>query len=329
MKDFFYRMICGCIIGIGGVLPGVSGGIMAISMGLYEKMMSAIGHFFSDIKKNFSYLLPVAIGGGVGILLTSNVLKAVLERYEAPVLALFCGFVLGSIPSLLTEVKAEGGFRKRHAVAAICGLAFVLLFAVGESSMVDNSTVGNLDMLTALIAGGVLSIGVVIPGVSSSFILIYFGLYNAVLATIAGVMDFSILFSDGLGAAIAHLGKQLVPLLCMCAGFAAVALLLIKGVNRMLKKHHSISYAAIVGFVIGSVILILPKVFSGFHWTCIPLFLGGLAVSLLECRARAKRAALTVQDVPADVPEAAEGAPASGTPEENAPETDTPPDADE
>lgn len=285
-------MLCGLVIGVGGVLPGVSGGIMAISMGLYERMMDAIGHFFSAIRKNIAFLLPIAIGGGLGILLTSNALSVVLETYEAPVLALFMGMVLGSIPDLFVEARADGGFRKRHVVALICGLAFVLLFALGESSVTDNSTAGDLNILTSLIAGGVLSIGVVIPGVSSSFLLIYIGLYNAVLSTIAGVMDLSILFTQGLGAALQNLGNQIVPLLFMILGFALVAMMIIKGVNIMLKRHHALSYAAIIGFVIGSVALIAPRMLAGFHWTCVPLFAAGLAVSLLECRAHAKHRAL-------------------------------------
>ncbi len=315
MKNFFSRMVCGLVIGIGGVLPGVSGGIMAISMGLYEKMMDALGHFFSAIKKNFLFLLPLAIGGGLGILLTSNALKVVLETYEGPVLALFCGLVLGSIPDLFVEAKADGGIGKRHIIAFICGLAFVLLFALGESSVHDNPEVGSLNALTALISGGVLSIGVVIPGVSSSFLLIYIGLYNAVLSTIAGVMDLSILFTQGFGAALSNLGNLIVPLLFMCLGFAAVAFLLIKGVNSMLKKHHALSYAAIIGFVVGSVVLIMPKMITGFHWLCIPLFLLGMLVSLGECRAHAKRRALeleiaaaaAMQDVVAEDPVAPDG----------------------
>lgn len=295
MKDFFYRMICGLVIGIGGVLPGVSGGIMAISMGLYEKMMGAIGHFFSSIKKNALFLLPIALGGGIGILLTSNALKAVLAVYGGPVLALFCGLVLGSTPDLFVEARGDGRFGKRHIVALICGMAFVLLFALGESSVNANEETAALTPLTALIAGGVLSIGVVIPGVSSSFLLIYIGLYNAVLGAIAGVMDLSILFSQGLGAALQNLGNQMVSLLCMVAGFGIVALLIIKGVNAVLKRHHALSYAAIIGFVIGSVLLIAPQMFEKFHWSCIPLFIAGLAISLAECRAHAKRRALDAE----------------------------------
>ena len=262
MKSFLLKLLCGIVIGIGGVLPGVSGGVMAISLGLYEDTIRAISGFFRDIKKNFLYLLPLAIGMGIGVLLTSNVVKVALEHYEAPLLALFSGFVLGSIPELFDEVKGMWTFGKpsriKCIIAMICGLIFVLLFAFGETSVVSNDTAGTLNPVTALIGGAILSIGVVIPGVSSSFLLIFVGLYGAVLSTIAGVMDLSILFSSGLGAA------------------------LIKLVHLALDRHRAVTYAVIIGFVVGSVLLIQPTVFREFSFACVLLFLAGIAVSLGE-----------------------------------------------
>lgn len=286
MKSFLIKLLCGIVIGIGGVLPGVSGGVMAISLGLYEDTIRAISGFFKDIKKNFLYLLPLAIGMGIGVLLTSNVVKVALEHYEGPLLALFSGFVLGSIPELFDEVKglwsSGGKSRGRCILAMICGLIFVLLFAFGENTAVSGTTSGTLNPVTALIGGAILSIGVVIPGVSSSFLLIFVGLYGAVLGTIAGVMDLSILFSEGLGAAIKNLGNQIVPLLFMCLGFGLMALLLIKLVHLALDRHRAITYAVIIGFVIGSVLLIQPSVFRNFSFACIILFFVGVAASLGE-----------------------------------------------
>ena len=80
MRSIIYRFICGIVMGIGGVLPGVSGGILAISLGVYEKMMLAIGNFFQGWKANIRYLLPLVIGGGIGILLTSNVLSLLIDQ---------------------------------------------------------------------------------------------------------------------------------------------------------------------------------------------------------------------------------------------------------
>lgn len=283
MKSILYRLVCGVVMGIGGVLPGVSGGILAISLGVYEKMMLAIGSFFQNAKANFRYLLPLVIGGGIGILLTSNVLSIVIEKYEVQMLSLFSGLVLGSIPELFMEVKRTAEkIHWKHVVAAVCGLSFVLLFALGESSVSENSKVLVLTIPGALASGAVLSVGTVIPGISSSFILVYLGLYPAVIASIASVMDFPSLLSGGVSAAIAKLSGSIVSLMVMTAAFAVVSLIIIRFVNRALKRHHALSYAAVIGFVVGSVVLVAPSIFGKVTWICLLFFLAGLGLSFLE-----------------------------------------------
>lgn len=316
MRSFLFRVACGVVIGVGCVLPGVSGGIMAISMGLYEPAMRAIGSFFGNAKKNFLYLLPIAIGGGIGVLLTSNVLSIVVARYEAPLLALFAGLVLGSLPVLYGEVREKTKLRPRHIVAMACGLAFILLFALGESVVAVNEKAAVLTIPTSLVSGAILAVGTIIPGVSSSFILIYLGLYNAVLSTLASVLDLSALFSSGITGMLTRLAGAIVPILCMCAGFALVALGIIKGVNAALRRHHALSYAAIIGFVIGSIGLIVPNVFNDFRLSCVPLFLIGLAISLLQCRAKMRHTAAESSDAPitSDAPASSEPPDASDAP---------------
>jgi putative membrane protein len=284
MKEFFSRMACGVVIGIGCVLPGVSGGIMAVSMNLYERMVSALVGFFRAFKKNLIFLLPIVLGGGIGILLTSNVLNIVIERHMGLLLALFAGFVLGSIPDLVVEARGpeKRKFRVRHAAAIFCGLAFVLLFALGESVVSTNERVYRLNIPNALIAGGVLSVGTILPGISSSFILIYMGLYDGVLSALAGIFNLRTFFAEGFGAAVRELSAQIVPLLFMVIGFGAIAILLILGVNRALKRHHTMSYYAIIGFVIGSVALIFPGIIADFSWLSAPMFLLGFGVTTLQ-----------------------------------------------
>ncbi|HQQ40246.1 MAG TPA: DUF368 domain-containing protein, partial [Clostridia bacterium] len=253
MKSVLYRFICGIAVGIGGVLPGVSGGILAISLGMYEKMMLAIGDFFHNIKANFKYLLPIVLGGGIGILLTSNVLSILIARYEAPLLALFSGLVLGSVPGLYSEVRKSGPIKPKHIIAALLGLGIVLLFALGENTAVASGKMAELTIPVSLLAGAVLAFGVVIPGVSSSFILIYMGLYSAVIGVISGVLDLKALATGGVSGAFNRFLEILVPLIFLSIGFGLCALIIIKFVNRMMKRHHTSSYAAIIGFVIGSV----------------------------------------------------------------------------
>lgn len=302
MKSIFYRLACGIAIGIGGVLPGVSGGILAISLGIYEKMMLAVGSFFTNIKANVRYLLPLVIGGGIGILLTSNVLDILIERYAAQLLSLFCGLVLGSVPELAQEVRRSGPIKPRHILSAALGLLFVLLFAFGESSATAGKSAAELTIPVSLLSGAVLALGVVIPGISSSFILIYMGLYSAVIGVLAGIFDLSELFSGGFAAAITRFSQILVPLIFMTIGFGVCALLIIKLVNFMMRRHHAAAYAAIVGFVIGSVALIVPQIAGGFTWGCIPMFLGGVALSWLQNRFQAR---LTLRESATALPEAA------------------------
>ena len=289
MKSILYRMVCGVVMGVGGVLPGVSGGILAISLGVYEKMMLAIGNFFHDIKANFRFLFPLVIGGGIGILLTSNVLSIVIDRYEIQLLSLFAGLVLGSLPELYAEVKrSTQKISWKHIAATVLGLGFVLLFALGESSVSKNAEVTTLSIPGALAAGAVLSVGTVIPGISSSFILVYLGLYPAVIAAIAGVLDISSLVSGGVAAAMSRLASSIVPLLVMTAAFAVVSLIIIKGVNRALKRHHALAYAAVIGFVAGSVALVIPTIVAELTWVCPALFVAGVALSYLEYRHKKK-----------------------------------------
>lgn len=292
MRSIIYRFICGIVMGIGGVLPGVSGGILAISLGIYEKMMLAIGNFFQGWKANFRYLLPLVIGGGIGILLTSNVLSLLIDQYEVQMLSLFTGLVLGSLPGLFAEVRLGGQKLKwKHLIAAMLGLGFVLLFALGESSVADNVEVARLSVPGALISGLVLSVGTVIPGISSSFILVYLGLYPAVIAAISSVMDLSTLATSGLGAMLTNLGEMIWPLLALVGSFGLVSFFIIRLVNRVLRRHHATSYAAVIGFVAGSIALIMPKIIAEITWACPVFFAVGLALSYLEYRLQSKLSA--------------------------------------
>jgi len=287
LKSILNRIICGIALGIGGVLPGVSGGILAISLGIYEKMMLAIGTLFHKFRENFRYLLPLGIGGVIGILLGSNVLSMLISRYEAQLISLFTGLVLGSLPELFSQVRLDGPRIKiKHVVAALLGLGVVLLFALGESTVVGNAQVSELTIPGALLAGAVLSVGTIIPGISSSFILVYLGLYPAVIATIASVMDLKTLATSGFSAALNTFAVHFLPLLAMAGAFALVSIGIIKLVNRMLKRHHATSYGAVIGFVLGSVALVVPNMLPKATWDCALFLLVGLALSLLQYRAK-------------------------------------------
>lgn len=287
------KILCGAAVGVGFVLPGVSGGVIAISMGLYEKMLAAIKQMltvsWSKIKESILFLLPIGIGGVIGVLLTSNVLKMVIEQHEAEVLALFCGFVLGSIPTLFEEtMDGKNGERRlrlraKDVLLIIGGFLFAVLFGLLDTSATAEAAAVSghrLPPLLALFAGAVLSIGVVIPGLSSSFLLVYLGLYRAILVAIAELYIPTLFFAG--------------------IGFGLAALLLVLLMHRLLERHHAASYFAIIGVAVGSMVLILPQILKNFTFFCIPLLLIGVAVGLAQSvwqirRARAAQAQSAVE----------------------------------
>ena len=284
MKDFIKKTICGIAIGVGCVLPGVSGGVIAISMGLYEKMIAAIKQLFSAFKKNFMFLLPIGIGCAAGVVLTSNVLKLVIDQYESELFALFVGFVIGSFPSLFEETKKPG--QKRFSVSniAIMIIAFVLiiLMEILDTNATANAVGAEATGLTpveAMISGAILSIGVVIPGLSSSFLLVYFGMYKPVLAAIAEI-NIPVLFFAGIG-------------------FAVLGILLILLMHFLLSRYHVETYFGIIGVAAGTIALIIPNIAHHFSWICILLLAVGIAIGVWQAKRRMK---LQKKDVEISMP---------------------------
>ena len=262
-------MACGAAIGVGCVLPGVSGGVIAISMGLYEKMLSAIKNLLRSFKENFIYLLPIGIGCVIGILLTSNVLKAVIDKYEAELFALFCGFVLGSLPTLFEETRVDGKipFSAKNIIIMVVTFALVILLEVLDANATaEVQAAGNetLSPLSAILAGAILAIGVVIPGLSSSFLLVYFGTYKPILVAIAEIRIPTLFFAG--------------------IGFALSAGLLILLMHFVLERFHIPAYFAIIGMAVGTMALILPNIIAGFSWLCIPLCVLGIAVGIYQSK---------------------------------------------
>ena len=103
---FWHHVFAGVLIGTGCVLPGVSGGVMAVSFGLYRPMLDAVLGFFRNAKRSFLFLLPIALGGSVGFLIAAKGLGFAMARFETPMLFLFAGFIIGGIPDLLREADA-------------------------------------------------------------------------------------------------------------------------------------------------------------------------------------------------------------------------------
>ena len=253
-STFLLHMLVGAVIGIGGILPGVSGGVMAVSLGLYVPMIDAIAGFFKAPKKNFIFLLPIGLGAALGFFLGAVALKNVMDRWYEEVIWLFIGLVAGGVPSFIKEAN-ERGFKKCYLLATVLGAALAMLLLLLEKEEGQAPEVRSLTPLMAAVSGAIVSVGTVVPGISTSFILMYMGWYRAMMDAFANVDVWSILF--------------------VCAGAGGFFILTVKAARWFFDRFHGWAYYAVLGFLIVSAALIFPGL--SLTWST----LAGLGLALL------------------------------------------------
>lgn len=255
---FVRNFLAGVLIGIGAILPGVSGGVMAVSFGLYRPMLDAVTGIFHDTKAKLKFLLPLVIGGGLGVLLGAFLLGQALRRYESVTLCLFAGFILGGVPDLLHQAQQGGRLRLRWLWALAGGILLALPLALAGGT---GESIASLSPLQAFLCGLLEGVGTVVPGVSTSFVMMRLGWYPAFLTVVSA-------FSLREGVLIA-------------AGFALSAALCIKAVKWLFDRYTGYAYYGVLGFLLVSVALVLPGFESG---AGLAMQLAALAAGLLCAR---------------------------------------------
>ena len=294
MKDFFKKFIAGFVVGVGGILPGLSGGILAVSMGLYKPAVDALTGFFKAPKKNFKFLLPIAIGGAVGLVGFMFLLDWLFADFRTAVICLFLGMVAGSIPSMLRECKSEG-YKKHYPVYTAIG--FVISFTlVLLGIVVTGGAQRDITPIYAFLGGAIVMSGVLLPGVSISFILIALGLYEGLLAVFtsppklfAAAVERGEGFWSSVGAAFGNAGLIAMALL----GMVAVAVPTLILVKRVIDRHHGPAYFTMFGILLATMLgciiteVLTLKTEGGLYtmkwWQLLiyaALFAGGLLLSL-------------------------------------------------
>lgn len=244
MKLFFSKILAGAAIGAGAIIPGLSGGILAVSMGLYQPMIEAIVGFFKAPKKNFKFLLPLGLGGAVGFVLFLFLIDGLFANYQTEIICLFTGLILGSIPSFLKDANEGKPFKKTSLIYLAAGFTFsFVLFLLGF--LTDNNIMGSasgreVTPLLAVISGGIIIFGTVLPGISTSFILINMGLYE-------GFLD---IFTDLFG----NHGHNLLLAGCTVLGILIVAVPMLLLVKKVMNRFHRQSYYTLLGILAGTVV---------------------------------------------------------------------------
>lgn len=248
IKSFFK----GVVIGIANIVPGVSGGTMMVSMGIYDKLIHCITHLFSEFKKSVLFLLPIAVGMVAAIAGSSFGLTYLFEHFPVQTNLLFVGLILGGLPAIWKNVKGKK-VKAGHAAACILFFALVVGMAVmGETEgKAADLSFGFLNVIKMVGVGIITSATMVIPGVSGSMVLMLMGFYYPVLNAVKDFFTALAAFDmDGIlkGCGI------LIPFgIGVIAGIFGIA----KLVEIIFEKFPLYAYWAIIGLIVSSPIAIV------------------------------------------------------------------------
>jgi len=214
----------GIIVGIGGIAPGLSGSVLLVILGLYQKTITAIGTLFKNFKKNLLFLIPLFAGFGVGIILFSKAVDFLLENFEMYTRFAFFGLVLGTVPLVYKEVKKEGFGKKYYIPIVLSAAAGFCLFYFNKGLF---PTVTNPNLLQSMLLGVAVAGSSIVPGVDSAVILSSLGLYELYVSSLAD-FNLTVLLPAGVGVVLGALVISFV-------------------MNKLMARFYTITFSIIFG----------------------------------------------------------------------------------
>ena len=225
----------GIIVGIGGIAPGLSGSVMLIVLGLYEKVVKAIGSLFKNLKRNIIFLIPLVLGFAVGAVIFSKIVDFMLLYFEFGTRYAFLGLVLGTIPLFYREVKKRGFNKKYYLLIAVSLVMGIVIFSVNGNwfPAVSEPNVFQSALLGVAVAGSS-----IVPGVDSAVILSALGLYELYVSSLAN-LNFAVLLPAGVGLIV---GAVLISSL----------------MYFLIKRFYTITFSIVFGLFLS----IIPKVLN-------------------------------------------------------------------
>lgn len=240
------EILKGIIIGIAKIIPGLSGAVLMISFNLYDKAIYALTSFFDNPKKNFQFLFNLSVGIIIGIVFFSNILNYFITNYYAYTTSLFIGLILGGIPVIFKNIT------KNKSNYIIIIISFIIMILLSISNINNNYVLKNnyLDIIIFFISGLLEALGTILPGISSTALLMLMGVYNIYINTLSNLFNITnivtnlrIIFPFSLGLLI---------------GIIFISLL----VNYLFKYYRSQTFSLILGVSLSSLCLLFIKILS-------------------------------------------------------------------
>ncbi|HZW68058.1 MAG TPA: DUF368 domain-containing protein [Pseudogracilibacillus sp.] len=231
----------GVFMGISDIVPGVSGGTIAVLLGIYDRLIESItGLFSAEWKRHLQFLLPLGIGAALAIFSFSHLMDWLLANYSRPTFYLFIGLILGSLPYLFKESDLRDKMEnKKYAALLVIGIVLINLLPVDPNggAVIDERSFGMYLLL--FLSGFLASAAMILPGISGSFVLLVLGIYHTIIHALTEL--------------------EIPVIIVVGAGIAIGILTMSKVINYFFKKFRLETFSLIIGLVIGSVILIARK----------------------------------------------------------------------
>lgn len=266
----------GMVIGIANIIPGVSGGTMAVSMGIYDKLIYSVTHLFSEFKKSVRFILPIGIGMVIGIIGLSFIIEFLFDKFPIQTNLFFIGLILGGLPAIFAKVKSQP-IRVPHIISFLIFFGMVVgMAALGEVDKAGSVLTFNfVNCIILFFIGLIAAATMVIPGVSGSMVLMLLGYYNSIIETINNLIRSLVAFDmNGIMQGI----LILIPFgIGVVAGIFAIA----KLIEIIFAKFPYLAYWAIIGLITASPFaIVLMNDFSGINLVAI---LTGAVALVLGC----------------------------------------------
>ncbi|HEB2277505.1 TPA: DUF368 domain-containing protein [Staphylococcus aureus] len=273
MQQFkWINILKGFAMGTSDLVPGVSGGTIALLLGIYNQFIASISGIFSRrFWPSFTFLIPIIIGMLLAMGSLSNLFNYLLSQHHIPTMFFFGGLIIGIVPYLLKISNYKTSFTTKHYMMVIAGIAILIVITLmnnGDKHAGETLTLSTGLIIKYFIAGICASSAMLLPGISGSFMLLVFGVYGTVMLAISEVVKLN--FAG-------------LPIL-LAVGFGVLAGFIIssKIIQYFLTHHKLMTFALIIGFVVGSLFAVFPGLPTNIvmWFVSLVVFIIGFIVSL-------------------------------------------------
>ena len=254
IKEWFKSFGAGAAMGVANSIPGVSGGTIAVILKVYEKIVTAVSNLFKRFVQSFLILLPILLGIVIAMIPCLMLFDKAFDVFQFGIISLFAGLIIGSFPSVVDEVK-DVKIGAKHII--ICAIAAIIAITLGILSIVlgERVSVQNLIenppwwfYIVLVLIGFVASVSLIVPGISGSMMLVVLGFYDSLTGLVSDTVK-----------GISHMGEKwfwinVLQLGCVAVGVIIGFLSMAKLMKYLLTKHRGVTFYAIIGFIIGSLV---------------------------------------------------------------------------